>query len=96
MSEADRLLELLVDRLADRLADRFEQRLAERENRKAGLPATNGRDSLLSVTEAAQRLGIHRTMLYKLMQSGELEKVKIGARVFIRASTVNEYIDRLT
>ena len=33
---------------------------------------------LLTVDEAARRLGIGRTFLYSLLRSGELDSVKIG------------------
>ena len=47
----------------------------------------------LSETRAALR-GISRTLLYSLIESGDLHRVKLGSRAFITADSVNAYLLR--
>jgi predicted DNA-binding transcriptional regulator AlpA len=52
---------------------------------------------LLPYTDAMAALGgISRTTLWELVNEGQLVKVKIGARGFITAKSIAEYVDRLT
>lgn len=52
---------------------------------------------LLPYPEAMAALGgISRTTLWELVNSGELVRVKIGARGFITAKSIAGYVDRLT
>ncbi|WP_063129353.1 helix-turn-helix domain-containing protein [Nocardia fusca] len=44
---------------------------------------------------ACQRLGIGRSGLYDLMNSGELHSVKIGRRRLVPESAIADYIARL-
>lgn len=50
---------------------------------------------LLRVEEAALRLGIGRTSMYRLVMSGEVESVQIGGLRRIPAPCLEEYVDRL-
>lgn len=50
---------------------------------------------LLRVEEAALRLGIGRTSMYRLVMTGEVESVQIGGLRRIPAPCLTEYIDRL-
>lgn len=50
---------------------------------------------LLRVEEAAPRLGIGRTSMYRLVMSGEVESVHIGFLRRIPAPCLQEYVDRL-
>jgi len=50
---------------------------------------------LLRVEEAALRLGIGRTSMYRLVMSGEVESVQIGGLRRIPAPCLQEYVDRL-
>jgi excisionase family DNA binding protein len=50
---------------------------------------------LFRVEEAALRLGIGRTSMYRLVMSGEVESVLIGGLRRIPAPCIQEYIDRL-
>jgi len=50
---------------------------------------------LLRVEEAALRLGIDRTSMYRLVMTGEVESVQIGGLRRILAPCIEEYIDRL-
>jgi excisionase family DNA binding protein len=50
---------------------------------------------LLRVEEAATRLGIGRTSMYRLVMTGEVESVQIGGLRRIPAPCLEEYVDRL-
>lgn len=51
-------------------------------------------DRLLSVDEAAERLGIRRVSIYRLFAEGQLRSCKVGRRRLIPASSVRELIDQ--
>jgi excisionase family DNA binding protein len=44
---------------------------------------------------AADRIGVSRAMVYKLMANGELASVKIGAARLIEADELARYVERL-
>lgn len=48
---------------------------------------------LLSVSEVAKMLKVNRNFVYKIINNGELEAVKIGS-IKIREKALNEYIER--
>jgi excisionase family DNA binding protein len=50
---------------------------------------------LLTAEEAAERLGIGRTFMFKLIRTGEIESVQIGRLRRIPASEIQNYADRL-
>ena len=50
---------------------------------------------LLRVEEAALRLGIGRTSLYRLIGTGEVESIQIGGLRRIPVPCLKEYVDRL-
>ena len=50
---------------------------------------------LLRVEEAALRLGIGRTSMYRLIGTGEVESVQIGGLRRIPAPCLREYVDRI-
>lgn len=49
---------------------------------------------LLSVKEACERLNIGKTKLYELMEAGELEKKKIGAKTMITTRSIDHYLNK--
>lgn len=51
---------------------------------------------LLTVQEAADQLGIGRTLTYKLMRNGELDSVRIGRLRRIPLSAVQKYAHHLS
>jgi len=59
------------------------------------LPLPRPQDSrlLLSVSEAAQRLGIGRTTLYAEMDAGRIRWINVRARRMIPLSELKAYID---
>ena len=48
---------------------------------------------LLSVSEVAKLLKVNRNFVYKIINNGELEAVKIGS-IKVREEALNEYINR--
>ena len=50
---------------------------------------------LYSVEEAASALSVGRTSLYALIDSGQLERVKIGRRSLVPADSIAAYVERL-
>ncbi len=50
---------------------------------------------LLTVEEAAVKLGIGRTFAYRLVLGGEIESVKLGKRRLVPEDAVDDYIARL-
>ena len=53
------------------------------------------RPLLISVEAAYVALGISRSQLYIMLERGELEAVKIGRRLLVKASSIAGYIDAL-
>jgi excisionase family DNA binding protein len=50
---------------------------------------------VLTIEQAAKRLGIGRTLMYALVMSGEVESVTIGRLRRIPADCLTEYVNRL-
>jgi len=50
---------------------------------------------LLTVEEAAERLGIGRTLMYALVKDGEVESVHIGRLRRIPADALPRYLEQL-
>jgi excisionase family DNA binding protein len=50
---------------------------------------------LLTVEEAAKRLGVGRTLMYALVKDGEVESVQIGRLRRIPADALFRYLEQL-
>jgi excisionase family DNA binding protein len=50
---------------------------------------------LLTVEQAAQRLGIGRTLMYALVKDGNVESIQIGRLRRIPADALSRYVDQL-
>jgi len=50
--------------------------------------------SLLTIAELARLLGIGRTTVYRLVNTGELRAVRVGERLRFRPEDVNAYLER--
>ncbi len=50
--------------------------------------------SLLTIAELARLLGIGRTTVYRLVNTGELRAVRVGERLRFRPEDVNTYLER--
>lgn len=48
---------------------------------------------LLSVSEVAKLLKVNRNFVYKIINDGELEAVKIGS-IKVKREALNQYIER--
>ncbi len=57
--------------------------------------ATDAIPLVLTIEQAAERLGIGRTLMYALVTSGEVESVTIGRLRRIPAECITEYVNRL-
>lgn len=59
------------------------------------MTVTTNEKVLLTVEETAERLGVGRTMVFRLLRSGALESVQIGRLRRIRRSAIDDFADRL-
>ena len=50
---------------------------------------------LLTVTEAARRLGIGRSLTYRFVQTGELRSVKVAGARRVSVSDLDDFVRRL-
>ena len=50
---------------------------------------------LLSVSEVAKLLKVNRNFVYKIINTGELEAVKIGS-IKVRREALNRYVNKQT
>ncbi|GAB7069789.1 helix-turn-helix domain-containing protein [Mycobacterium hodleri] len=50
---------------------------------------------LATPAESNSYLRVGRTTLYKLMESGEITRVKIGSKTFVTVASMDAYIERL-
>ncbi|WNB86150.1 helix-turn-helix domain-containing protein [Cellulomonas sp. ATA003] len=67
-----------------------------REDRVLNVVVENDDRLLLSVVEAARRLGIGRTLMYDLLAAGEITSVHVGRLHKIPVGALDAYIARLT
>jgi excisionase family DNA binding protein len=74
-------LEAAVSELADAIRAEVRAELADR---------TDGPPELLSVAQAALRLGVGRTLAYDAIGRGQLRSVKVGRRRLIPADALAE------
>ena len=51
---------------------------------------------LISVEQAADMLGIGRTLAWDLVNKGKIKSVKIGARRLVPVSALDEYVASLS
>ena len=50
---------------------------------------------VLTIEEAAERLGIGRTLMYSLVASGEVESVQIGRLRRVPTDALDDFLSRL-
>jgi len=63
---------------------------------RTGAVAADGGRLLLSVSEAAKRLGISRGRLYELVNRGEIDSVSIGRRRLVSRDALAKFIEANT
>ncbi len=56
----------------------------------------DGTNNLISVTEAAMRLGVIRQRVFQLIQTGKLPAVKVGSQYVIKESDLEQLANRKT
>lgn len=54
-----------------------------------------GERMLYPLREAAQRLGIGRSLLYQLIGAGDLATVRVGRRRLVPANELNRFVEHL-
>ena len=75
----------------------FEVEILSAESRVAGQSVDVGDGPMVySVKGAAERLGVSRSLLYELVQSGELEHVRVGRRILIAHAGLEKFIEANT
>jgi excisionase family DNA binding protein len=83
-------LAVLLGRLAELMSD----------GQRSALPQPPPRPMpervLLTVEEAAEQLGIGRTLTYKLINSGEIESIRIGRLRRVPTTAIQDYARRLS
>lgn len=57
-------------------------------------PAGDGR-LLLRIEEAADRLGIGRSLMYRLVLTGEIQSVPVGRLRRVPCAALTDYVERL-
>lgn len=57
--------------------------------------STDATPLVLTIEQAARRLGIGRTLMYALVTSGQIESVTIGRLRRVPADCLTDYINRL-
>ncbi|MPZ61583.1 MAG: helix-turn-helix domain-containing protein [Propionibacteriales bacterium] len=62
---------------------------------QGGAPDIDATPLLLRIEEAAERLGIGRTLMCSLIAAGEIESVQVGRLRRIPAECLDEYVARL-
>jgi excisionase family DNA binding protein len=60
-----------------------------------GMPVVTSAEILLRVEDAAHRLQVSRAQLYRLIASGEVGSVKIGASRRVPVRCLDAFVDRL-
>ncbi|TWP33974.1 helix-turn-helix domain-containing protein [Leekyejoonella antrihumi] len=50
---------------------------------------------VLTVEEAAERLGVGRTLVYALVKSGDIESISIGRLRRIPCDALDDFVERL-
>lgn len=58
------------------------------------MAGTTGERLLLTVEEAARRLGIGRSLAWRLVRSGELPSVRLGRLVRVPERNLQVWLDR--
>lgn len=60
-----------------------------------GSVVTTQQQAGLRIDDAAQYLGISRRSVYRLIEAGELDRVKIGRRTVVLRESCDDYLVRL-
>ncbi len=82
----------------------MEQLIELSDETASGLPAINGAPQrterpprlLLTVEEAAERIGICRSNMFKLVRQGDVESVKVGRLRRVTPAALEDFVKRLS
>ncbi|WAL65945.1 helix-turn-helix domain-containing protein [Amycolatopsis cynarae] len=84
-----------ITELAATLA-RLARTIAERETETTPPPVRPLSERvMLTAEEAAEQLGIGRTLMFKLLRAGQIESVRIGRLRRVPVSAIRDYAARL-
>jgi excisionase family DNA binding protein len=75
--------------LADRIADEVAVKVADRLRAHFG-----GEKILFSIAEAAERMGLSKSTLKKMIRDHEIACVRQGSRVLIHRKAIEEWAER--
>ena len=73
--------------------DRFAR---QHEDRRATLPGDRPLRLLLTVEEAAERIGICRAYMFKLIREGNVRSVKVGRLRRVTPAALEDFVARLS
>jgi excisionase family DNA binding protein len=68
----------------------------QRDDRHATLPGDRPPRLLLTVEEAAERIGICRAYMFKLIREGDVRSVKVGRLRRVTPAALEDFIERLS
>ena len=85
------LLEKVLSSITDEL-EQINERLSNLEEKSR----YNGDIEMLTVAEAAEKMSISKSQLYKMIQRGEIPVVEVGSRKLIPRRKLREWIDENT
>ena len=71
------------------------EKAAGARHKDMGEVAVEGVPILVEIPAAGRSLGVRRSSVYKLLDAGELESVKIGTRRLVVSASITAYVDRL-
>ncbi len=57
---------------------------------------TDVKPILVGITEAAKMLGLGRSSIYRMINDGTLDPVRLGGRVMIRIADIERLVERAT
>lgn len=78
------------------LLARATEALASQQNEPPEQPQSSSSERvLLTIEQAAEQLGIGRTLMYRLIRSGEVNSVRIGRLRRVPASAIHDYAEHL-
>lgn len=68
----------------------------QHDQRHATLPAARPPRLLLTVEEAAERIGVCRAYMFKLIREGDVQSVKVGLLRRVTPAALEDFVARLS
>lgn len=85
---------LMITMPVEELGNLIERRLDEVLDRRFSPLRRQFEDRLISLKEAAQKLGVTDRTMNNLEKRGELAPTRIGAKVMYKESDITQYLNR--